>query len=43
MKDKNSQQKFVRITKVKTDKEMESVLIMAHLAICAVAYSVCFN
>jgi hypothetical protein len=43
MKDKNSKPVFVRITKVKTDKEMESVLIMAHLAICAVVYSVSFN
>jgi len=43
MKEKNSKPEFVRITKAKTDKEMESVLIMAHLAISAVAYSVYFS
>ena len=43
MKDKNSQQKFVRITIVKTNEEIRSILIMAHLAISAVSYSTCYN
>lgn len=43
MKDKSSKPEFVRISTPKTDKEIKSVLIMAHLAITAVAYSVCFN
>jgi len=43
MKDKSSQQKFVRITTPKTKKEMDSILIMGNLANCAISYAICFN
>lgn len=43
MKDKNSQQKFVRISIVKSDEEIKSILIMSHLAMLALSYSVCYN
>lgn len=43
MKDKNSKQKFVRISIIKTDEEIRSILIMAHLSISAVAYSVYYS
>ena len=43
MKDKNSQRKFVRISIVKTNEEIKSILIMAHLAMSAVAYSVYYS
>lgn len=43
MKDKNSQQKFIRISIVKTNEEIKSILIMAHLAMSALSYSVCYN
>jgi hypothetical protein len=43
MKDKNSQRKFVRISIIKTDEEIRSILIMAHLAMNAVSYSTYYN
>lgn len=43
MKDENSQPAFVRITKPKTKKEMDSILIMGNLANCAISYAICFN
>lgn len=43
MKPKESKPEFVRISKPKSDKEIQSVLIISNLAMSAVSYSVCFS